>query len=362
MNAWRRARLWLAAAAVLVLGALLVATVSQSPSRPLDPGSAQHDGSKALARLLAHYGAAVRAVDSVTGAVADARGAAILVIAPAQYSAAQLRRLSASAALLVLVQPGPKALAAVLPGAELDATGAPDPRPGCADSGAQAAGGLTLPTGGNVYRYPGRCYGGLLVVTPHVAVLGSAQLLRNDHLAGAGVAAVDLDTVTRSRSLRSVVWLLPGRDAAGTGPASVWDLFPTGAHRAFWWLLAVGVLLAIWRARRLGGVVPEPLPVVVRSAEAVEGHGRLYLRAGARDRAAAALRSAAVARLAARLGLPRGSRADEVGVAAAPMVGCPPAQLVELLAGPPPQDDAHLMRLARDLDTLQAEVTGRIGT
>ena len=60
---------------------------------------------------------------------------------------------------------------------------------------------------------------------------------------------------------------------------------------AFIWLAVLGGLLVLWRARRLGPVVTEPLPVVVRSAEVVEGHGRLYSRAGARDRAAAALRA-----------------------------------------------------------------------
>ena len=84
---------------------------------------------------------------------------------------------------------------------------------------------------------------------------------------------------------------MPGIDDAGSGSPSIWALFPPWAQRAFWWLLVVGVLLALWRGRRLGPVVTEPLPVVVRSAEVVEGHGRLYRRAGARERAAELLRA-----------------------------------------------------------------------
>ncbi len=62
--------------------------------------------------------------------------------------------------------------------------------------------------------------------------------------------------------------------------------------------LAVAVvLLALWRARRLGPVVPESLPVVVRAAEATEGRGRMYRRAGARDRAAGRLRAATRTRI-----------------------------------------------------------------
>jgi hypothetical protein len=69
-------------------------------------------------------------------------------------------------------------------------------------------------------------------------------------------------------------------------------------------LVALGVL-ALWRGRRLGPVVEEPLPVVVRAAETVEGRSRLYRKAGARDVAAEALRRAAVRRLGTALGLPR---------------------------------------------------------
>ncbi len=61
------------------------------------------------------------------------------------------------------------------------------------------------------------------------------------------------------------------------------------------WLVAIqlGVALllaALWRARRLGPLVTERLPVVVRASETVEGHARLYRSRRARDRVAATLR------------------------------------------------------------------------
>jgi hypothetical protein len=169
---------------------------------------------------------------------------------------------------------------------------------------------------------------------------------------------LDINAITDSRRITSVVWLLPGTDTAGPGAASIWDLFPSGTYRVFWWLIAIGALVAVWRARRLGGVVTEPLPVVVRSAEVVEGHGRLYQRAGARDRAAAALRTAAAHRLGHRLGLPKGAGAEQVGLAVATLTARPPAEVVGLLAGPAPADDATLLRLAHELDTLEAAVGG----
>ena len=118
--------------------------------------------------------------------------------------------------------------------------------------------------------------------------------------------------------------------------------------------LALAVLvLALWRARRLGRVVPEPLPVVVRAAEAVEGRGRLYRAAGARDTAAEALRAGARARLAARLGLPRDAGREGLVLALAARTGRPPQELDALLYGPAPHDDAALVRLADALDGLR---------
>jgi hypothetical protein len=121
-----------------------------------------------------------------------------------------------------------------------------------------------------------------------------------------------------------------------------------------WWAGVVGVLLVLWRARRLGGVVTEPLPVVVRSAELVQGHGRLYARARARDRAAQALRVATTGRLAHRLGLPRGAGPTDVAAVVAAAAGRAPGEVLELLAGRPPADDAGLVRLAQELDRLEA--------
>lgn len=357
---WLRARLWAVLVAVVVAGAAAVATLADEPGRPLDPASAHKNGGKALVRLLEHYGADVTTTRSIDGALARP-GAAVLVTAPNDYSAAQLRRLAAAATRLVLVRPGTRAGNAVAPGLEPGVVNGSDIAQ-CSDRGAAAAGTVHFPADTQAYT-PGNsgavaCFGGGVLLATRLAVLGSSDMLRNDHLADDGIAALDINVITDSRRLTEVTWLLPGADTAGPGPASIWDLFPSGAYRAFWWLVAVGALTALWRARRLGGVVPEPLPVVVRSAEVVEGHGQLYARAGARDRAAAALRSATTARLGVRLGLPRGAPAEQVAVAAAAVVHGSPAQLAGLLAGPAPVDDAALVRLARELDHLESAVGG----
>jgi hypothetical protein len=345
-------------AAVVALGAVLVGSLGGSPTAPLDPGSTNQNGSRALVRVLAKYGTTV----SVTSSLTDALDAdAVVVTAPDDYSDAQLRRLVDSSDRVVLVRPGVRASLAAVRGLSPDPAAGLFSDPICTVPAAQAAGRLELPD--DAVGYVGNvtsCYGGLVVQHGGVVVLGSVHMLQNDTLDRDGIAALDINVITADRTLRAVTWLRPGADAAGSGPASIWDLFPDGVYRAGVWLMVLGVLITIWRARRLGGVVTEPLPVVVRAAEVVEGHGRLYARAGARDRAAAALRSATRSRVAARLALPRTASADQVGAAAAPVAGCTPAAAVGLLAGPSPADDAALLRLAGELDRFEGDLRSRL--
>ena len=104
----------------------------------------------------------------------------------------------------------------------------------------------------------------------------------------------------------------------------------------------------LWRGRRLGRLVTEPLPVVVRAVETTEGRARMYRRSRAQDRAAATLRAATMARL---------RRAHRAARAAPhpptwspwspPRTGIPGADVAAILLGPPPTDDAGLVRLAQ---------------
>jgi hypothetical protein len=118
------------------------------------------------------------------------------------------------------------------------------------------------------------------------------------------------------------------------------------------WLVVVAALAIVWRGRRFGPLVPEPLPVVVRSAETARGRASLYRESGARDRAATVLRAEAVRRLALRLGLSASAPASEVVAAAAARSGPDAVAVRDLLAGPPPADDLALARLAEALDAL----------
>ncbi|MEO3780856.1 DUF4350 domain-containing protein [Micromonospora sp. B11E3] len=148
-------------------------------------------------------------------------------------------------------------------------------------------------------------------------------------------------------------------DDDGPPPNPLWAAFPAW----FWALLAqlalAALLLVLWRARRLGPPVSEPLPVTVRSAETVLGRARLYQRARARGPAARTLRSAALARLLPRLNLPAETPTTEVAGAVAARASGTVAQAHDLLYGGEPTSDRELLDLARSLDRLTRTVVER---
>jgi hypothetical protein len=187
-----------------------------------------------------------------------------------------------------------------------------------------------------------------------LVVLGTGTMLTNDRLDEDGNAALGLNLLGGDGSADELRWLVPSPGAGGDESAS--SVLPGWVLPALLELLFAGLLLALWRGRRLGPPVVEPLPVVVRAAEAVEGRSRLYRRAQARDRAAEALRTGALARMVPRLGidLPAGGEppADAVVAAVASRSGRPDAEVFATLYGMPPADDAGLVGLADSLDSI----------
>jgi hypothetical protein len=240
-------------------------------------------------------------------------------------------------------------------------------QPGCRLGPAQRAGGAD--TGGIGYvvaptaRDSRLCYAhdgqpSLVRVAEGgrtVTFLGSGIALTNRRFGDEGNAALALGLLGGHDRL---VWYLPSlSDVPATAAReSVYDLVPDGV----WWglvQLAVAVLLlALWRARRLGPVVAEPLPVVVPAAETVEGRARLYRRSRARDTAGESLRAARRVRLGGLLGVPPRSAPTALVDAVAARSGRSPAHVGALLYGAAPADDEALVRLADALDALDQEV------
>lgn len=366
---WRQGRGPLLAVGLLVLAAVLVAVLSAGRSGLLDPDGYDPSGAHAAATLLRERGLPVQRVVSVADAVRGAGpGTTVFVPVPGLLGPGEVQQLADLPGELVLVGAGDAQLTALGAGANASSRPAVARRqPACDLPVATRAGDVVL--GGVGYLPTGAarstgCYavGGratlLRLPDARLTLVGSGQLFTNDRLAEEGDAALALGLLSTGDEVR---WLVPDPNRVppgADGPAGVGSLVDPGLRRVVVQLFAALAVFALWRARRLGRVVPEPLPVVVHAAETVEGRSRLYRAAGARERAAGELRAGARDRLVRRLGLPPDAAPPSVVAGAAESAGRPAAEVGALLYGAAPVDDAALVRLADDLDTLTREVAG----
>ena len=360
----------LLAGLALVLAAVVAAALTATGSGgDLDPESYAPGGSRAVAEVLRDQGVPVARAGTVdeVRALADERTLVVLPF-PEALVESELAAVAALPSPLLVVGADQLSLDQLdLPVVEGGEVEVEQRRPACDLPAAQQAGEADV--GGTTYVVDGTeatgCYasGGrtplLAVPSEEVVLLGSGAPLTNDLLDDRGNAALALGLLgTGDR----VVWLVPqaGRALPADEQPSLGELVPDELTTGALWLLVTAGVLALWRARRLGPVVEEPLPVVVRAAEVVEGRGRLYRAAGARGTAAETLRAATRDRVARRVSLPvSADRAALVQVVAA-RTGSSDAQVDALLYGGAPADDAALVRLADDLRILETSLSREV--
>jgi hypothetical protein len=381
-RSWLRWRaILLALIALVVVAFVLIAIRPVEQTAYLDPDSATPQGSRALVAITRAQGTPVTVVRSVAAAAAAMRGnpdQTLVVVQSARLVQSELVTLSSLPGSQLLIEPDGATLRMLAPGiTAAGGAGGSTSQPDCGLPGARAAGDIALP--GGAERYLGApnmtsCYGGVLTAeSAHgtsITVLGSGRPLTNQYLADDGDAALGMNLL---QSHPSAVWLVPPLPKPGSGGhQSFFQLVPLSAKLVFLQLCLVVVAAALWRVRRLGPLVAEPLPVAVRSAEAVEGRARLYRSRRATAQAAAALRAASLERLTRLLGLSTGSAqasppgpfggpalppgAQEIVAAVSARTGLPQEQVGAALFGGPPADDADLVRLAGFLDALERKV------
>ncbi|MFE7841397.1 DUF4350 domain-containing protein [Streptomyces sp. NPDC057474] len=375
---WTRARGVVLATLILLAAAVVIAVIrSGAEHGRLDPRSADTDGSRAVAELLDDRGVSTRLVTTLDEASAAAGpDTTLLVAVPDLLTDSQQSRLraatEASGGRTVLVAPGSPSVSTLAPGVTADAALSLDSTltPRCELPAARRAGGAD--TGGVRYHViagtADTCYpeNGLptLVRVPaaegggDAIVLGAPDILLNSSLDEQGNASLALQLLG---SRPHVVWYLPSLSddsAPDSGNRSFFDLLPSGWFWGTLQLFVAGALAALWRARRLGPLVPEKLPVAIRASETVEGRARLYRKANARDRAAAALRSTTRTRLAPLVGVPvsRAHTPEALLPALSAHLHGDGQPLHALLFGPPPSDDTALIALTDQLDALEREV------
>ncbi|WP_097867880.1 DUF4350 domain-containing protein [Streptomyces sp. rh34] len=394
---WTRARGILAVVLILVVAGITFAVVRSGTNHgQLDPRSADPKGSRAVAELLKARGISVTVATTLDEATAaTGPDTTLLVTGPNLLTRSQQLRLdataSASAGRTLLIAPGPGATARLAPGVRAEPHHAVRAlAPSCELPAARLAG--TADMGGTRYTTQDpaavTCYptAGLpsLIVLPtgsggDTVILGSPGFLHNERLDQQGNASLALQLLG---SRPHLVWYLPSladpsattdddfpgggneeqsedgtRDDAADG-SSFLDLVPSGWLWGTLQLALAAVLAAVWRARRLGPLVTERLPVAVRASESAEGRSLLYRKANARDRAADALRAATRTRIAPLAGVPvRDAHTPDVLLTAvSARVNAPDHDLTTLLFGTAPSTDAALVLLADQLDALEREV------
>jgi hypothetical protein len=333
------------------------------PNGYLDPGNAGPDGGRALAALLTERGEKLTPATTTKTEQNEktTAGTTILVTNPELLTTAQLGSLARSTADIVLVDPDPVSLATLAPEISVaDHTSTATLDPNCTLPAATVAGNADLggtllatkaqdaelcyPTNGHPslisYRDAGRT----------ITVLGTGEPLTNANLSNLGNAALAMNLLGAQPRL---IWLTPQASPLSPktpGQKSFTSLIPKPVYMVMAQLIIAVLLLALWRARRLGPIVAERLPVVVRAAETTEGHGRLYHARRSRGQAAQALRDAAASRLRPVLGLPPDAPGRLTAAMLATRIGEPTD---ETLDGPDPADDAALVALADRLDALE---------
>ncbi|MDV3222459.1 DUF4350 domain-containing protein [Intrasporangium sp.] len=377
----------LAVAAVVAVALLALSTGGPAGSgRLADPESSRRQGARAIAEVLRQQGVdleIVRTITDLEAARADRTTAVVIGSFDHLGEAAAERAIghASTARRLVLLEPGDLALADL--GVPLATAGGvrgsvtarctsdladPDDRLDTTTTLYRSSGSLddrgpALPSGGTGCFADDDGSAALVILPagssrPETVVLGSASALTNAQVSEASHAAVGLRVLG---AVQRLVWYLPSvtdldvPDASGEHRPSdrgVPEWFAPGVVLV---ALAV-VVLALARGRRLGRIVAEPLPVVVRAVETTEARGRLYRRASDHDRASTSLRAGARSRVSTRLGLPASTSTTAVVAAVARATGRASEDVRDVLYGAAPQNDTDLVLLAEQLAQLEEDV------
>jgi hypothetical protein len=361
------------AAALAVV--LILQSTQRSDNQELSIRNPGPSGARAAAQILAGQGVSVNQTESFQETLAAAQeagrngsGSTILVYDQRGFLPPEkLPRLLAGTDRLVVVSPrlatltglgGTIRQAGVVPGSEQTL------QPGCAVTDAETAGDISA-DGGFLYTGGTVCYGsdatgrGLYASAENgkLVVLGSTAVLSNQFLGDHGNAALTLRTLGSQGHL---IWYLPGPADLGGSPApkTLAELAPAWSAFVAPWLMVVALFAVLWRGRRLGPLVFEPLPVVVKSAETAEGRARLYHEAHDIARAADTLRAGTLVRLAADLRVGAGADTVDVAAAAARHLDSTLPDMLRILQHRP-GTEAELVRWAQDLVRLEKEVQAR---
>jgi len=372
---WAVAALWALLVLVTATVLALIAAGGQQRTDPLDPENPEPVGARAVARVLEQHGVTVDVVRSQAALLRQDLDRATLVVPDSgQLSGRNAQgalRAARGATDVVLLSPAQDLLTDLgLPletrpagggAVEADCVGANGPRLDTRLTLSDVDRVLTLtsaqPGATTCFRDSDGHHWVHLPPAgsrPPVTVVGARDFITNGSVTDADNAAVALRLLGQADHL---IWYVPSvADVAADDTTLPPALAPAWLKPSLWLLGSAVLALCLWRGRRLGRLVTEPLPVVVRAVETTESRGRLYRRARDRSRVVTVLQSATTRRLTSYLGLQSGTDVRAVAAAAASVSGRRYDDVLRLLGPATVPDDASMLELATSLAALEKEV------
>lgn len=382
----RKLALWGVLVLLLGIGAAVLAGMRTTNQFPFDPDNPEDNGMQALARVLEQQGVDVTVARGLPQLLAtDISGDSTVLVAGTalvgEGSGEQISQYAEGAGRLVVLGPESNTgqvldlpvtgsnhaqVGAAAPGCEAALL---DWRDGDQLSGANRLVEVTGDRGSAVPCFPptpgyntGGAQAGFVIELPasgerpDTVVAGISTSLTNEHITDEANAAAGLRLLGAHPHL---VWYVPViSDAGETAPQSLTDVLPDAFVPSVALLVLALLATMVWRGRRLGPVVTEPLPAIIRSVETTQSRGRMYRRAQDRERALAALQLAARRRLAVRVGLTRHASPPQVVQAVAEATGRHTDELHRLLVETSAPDDETLVRIAREVRSLEEGMIG----
>jgi len=353
MTSLSNGRFWLIMAAVLVVAALFIGGAG-GDGPAYDPRSVNPDGAKGLVETLERLGATVDLDDAVPSA--EASTAIVLRDRLSFDDSAELGEWVERGGVLVVADLS-NDLAAGISGLGSEQV----ERGTCTIAALDDV--QQLPVGGSSLRAQGNesCFGDgnrALIVAERVGqgtvvTVGSPDLFTNANLdeADAAVLAVGLLAPRGDDAHVSFV----GPSVVEFGEEDINDLVPTRVRNAIWQLMAAFLFYGLYRARRLGGVVAEPLPVHIEGSELVLQAGVLSERAKDPASAAQLLRADMLQRVRKTLSIPSTDGDDVVASRIADRTGLASDQVAAALLASI-TTESELVELAQQLSEIDTQL------
>lgn len=350
MNA--NARFWLLLAAAIVVFVLLTAG-SGGSDRPFSPRSVEPDGAKGIVEVLEDLGADVR-IGQPLPQPGDT--AALMLedrLRPDDRD--ELSRWISQGGVLVVADP----FSTYLP-TRVEPLPDEIANANCAIDALREVKQLELPPDAWSLETDSApaCFGSnahaFVVATPvdngAIVSVGSRQLFTNQWLDDADTAVLAVSLLAPDPQASSVAFLGPSLVEFGDEDVDV--LIATRVRNAILMLGVAFALYAIHRARRLGAVVHEPLPVHLHGSEVVLQAGLLSERAADPGGAAEALRSALLSRARGTLALHPGDSQAKIAEAIAHRLHRDGTEIQHVFFSPV-TTDAELLDVAQELTTIE---------